>query len=245
MDVGEFCSVYQDHVLTNLPATRGEAGETWAFVVAKQRSVTQDRHGDIWTLTAIDRDSKLKISWLVGGRSSANARSFMEDVASRLVNRVQPTIHGHQVYLTAVASAFGYNKVDYAQLVETPGQVPDLRPGRKYRPPVCADTLRERVMGKPDPDLVSTSFVKRANLSVRMGMRRFSRLTNGFSKKAENHAHVVSLYFRHYNFCRDHTTLTKASGGAHTTPAMAAGVTDRGWSIEAVIALMEPANLVG
>src|SRR5690606_17600529 len=134
------------------------------------------------------------------------ARAFMEDVASRLANRVQLTTDGHHMYLTAVESAFGYNKVDYAQLVKTYGQVPDLSPGRKYSPPVCTGVLQERIMGKPDPDLVSTSYVERANLSMRMGMRRFTRLTNGFSKKAENHAHAVSLYFMHYNFCRVHTT---------------------------------------
>lgn len=245
VDLGEFCSLYQDHVLTGLHSTRVEADEIWAFVGAKQRNAVQDGHGDIWTFTAIDADSKLMISWLVGGRSSANARSFMEDVASRLANRVQLTTDGHHMYLTAVESAFGYNKVDYAQLVKTYGQVPDLSPGRRYSPAVCTGILCERVMGKPDPDLVSTSYVERANLSMRMGMRRFTRLTNGFSKKAENHAHAVSLYFMHYNFCRTHTTLTKAKGGVHQTPAMAAGIADRVWKIEDILALMEPETEVG
>jgi IS1 family transposase len=245
VDLGEFCSIYQDHVLTGLQSTRVEADEIWAFVGVKQRNAVQDGHGDIWTFTAIDADSKLMISWLVGGRSSANARSFMEDVASRLANRVQLTTDGHHMYLTAVGSAFGYNKVDYAQLVKTYGQVPDLSPGRRYSPAVCTGILCERVMGKPDPDLVSTSYVERANLSMRMGMRRFTRLTNGFSKKAENHAHAVSLYFMHYNFCWVHSTLTKAKGGVHQTPAMAAGITDRVWKIEDILALMEPEVVIG
>lgn len=239
VDLGEFCSVYQDHVLTNLPATRVEADEIWAFVGAKQRNAVQDGHGDIWTFTAIDADSKLMISWLVGGRSSANARSFMEDVASRLANRVQLTTDGHHMYLTAVESAFGYNKVDYAQLVKTYGQVPDLSPGRKYSPPVCIGTIRERVMGKPDPDLVSTSYVERQNLTMRMNIRRLTRLTNAHSKKIENHHHAIALHYMYYNYCRKHETLTKARGGIHTTPAMAAGLTDRVWSLGNVVGLLE------
>jgi len=245
VDLGEFCSVYQDHVLTNLPATRVEADEIWAFVGAKARNARVEGQGDIWTFTAIDADSKLMISWLVGRRSPDNARAFMEDVAARLANRVQLTTDGHHMYLTAVEKAFGYNKVDYAMLVKTYGQVPDLDGARRYSPPVCTGAVKERIMGNPDPDLVSTSYVERANLSMRMGMRRFTRLTNGFSRKAENHAHAVSLYFMHYNFCRVHATLTKAAGGVHTTPAMAAGVTDRVWKVEDMLALMEPGVTVG
>lgn len=244
VELGEFCSIYQDHVLTNLPCTRIEADEIWAFCGAKQRNATQDGQGDIWTFTAIDADSKLMLSWQVGARSPENARAFMEDVAGRLANRVQLTTDGHHMYLTAVERAFGYNQVDYAMLVKTYGQAPELNPGRRYTPPVCTGALKERIMGNPVENLVSTSYVERANLTMRMQMRRFTRLTNGFSKKAENHAHAVSLYFMHYNFCRPHATLTKAAKGVKTTPAMAARVTDHVWTIEEILGLMDPNRLL-
>jgi len=241
VELGEFCSIYQDHVLTNLPCKRIEADEIWAFVGAKQRNATRAGDGDIWTFTAIDADSKLMVSWLVGARSSDNARTFMDDVAARLANRVQLTTDGHHMYLTAVETAFGWNGADFAQLVKTYGVTDDPKnPARRYSPAVCTGATKEWVMGKPDMEKVSTSYVERANLTMRMGMRRFRRLTNGFSKKAENHAHAVSLYFMFYNFCRPHATLTKTLGGVHTTPAMAAGVTNRVWKIEDVLALMDP-----
>jgi IS1 family transposase len=245
VELGEFCSIYQDVVLRNLPCTRIEADEIWAFVGAKQRNAKREGDGDIWTFTAIDADSKLMVSWLVGARSSENAQEFMSDVASRLANRVQLTTDGHHMYLTAVEKAFGWNGTDYAQLVKTYGAADDPKnPAKRYSPAVCTGTTKEWVMGKPDMDKVSTSYVERANLAVRMQTRRFTRLTNGFSKKAENHAHAVSLYFMFYNFCRPHTTLTRAAGGIHTTPAMAAGVTERAWSIEDVLALMDPNRLL-
>ena len=245
VEAGEFCSVYQDHVLRNLPTRRVEVDEIWAFVGAKQKRARRDGDGDIWTYTAIDSDSKLMISWLVGARNTENATDFMRDVASRLASRVQLTTDGHPMYLTAVERAFGWSKVDYAQLVKSYGQPEGQEGQRRYSPPVCNGATKHWVMGKPDEALVSTSYVERSNLTLRMQQRRFTRLTNAFSKKAENHAHAVSLYFMHYNFCRKHQTLTKAAKGVHTTPAMAAGVTDRVWTVEDVLALMDPERNVG
>lgn len=245
VELGEFCSVYQDYVLRNLPATRVEADEIWAFVGAKQKNAKQESQGDVWTFTALDSDSKLMISWLVGSRSTTNAVEFMKDVAARLANRVQLTTDGHHMYLTAVESAFGYNKVDYGMLVKSYGKGEEQGPGRRYSPMVCTGAVKERVMGNPVQELVSTSYVERANLSMRMQMRRFTRLTNAFSKKTENHAHAVSLYFMFYNFCRPHQTLTKAHPmGYPQTPAMAAGVADHVWKVEEILALMDPATLL-
>jgi len=238
VELGEFCSFYQDQIIRNLATTRVEADEIWAFVGAKQRRATRSGDGDIWTFTAIDADSKLMITWLVGGRNPDNALAFMSDLKGRLANRIQLTTDGHHMYLSAVERAFGYNKIDYAMLVKTYGQPTD--DARRYSPPECTGALKERIMGKPVEELVSTSYVERANLSMRMGMRRFTRLTNAFSKKAENHAHAVSLYFMFYNFCRVHQTLTKATNGVHTTPAMAAGLTDRVWKVEDIVARLDP-----
>lgn len=241
VELGEFCSVYQDHALVNLPCVRVEADEIWAFVGAKQRNAAHAGQGDIWTFTALDADSKLIVSWLVGDRTPENAHAFMQDVAGRLANRVQLTTDGHKMYLTAVEHAFGYHGVDYAMLVKTYGVAEDPKnPARRYSPAVCTGATKERVLGAPDESLVSTSYVERANLSMRTQMRRFTRLTNGFSKKAENHAHAVSLYFMFYNYCRPHATLTKAAKGIKTTPAMAAGVTDRVWTAEDIIERMDP-----
>lgn len=246
VELGEFCSLYQDHVLTNLTTTRIEADEIWAFVGAKQRNPTRADQGDVWTFTAIDADTKLMVSWLVGARSPANAQAFMRDVAARLTTRVQLTTDGHQMYLTAVENAFGYHGVDYAMLVKTYGVTDDPKnPQRRYSPAVCTGATKERVLGAPDEAKVSTSYVERANLSMRTQMRRFTRLTNGFSKKAENHAHAVSLYLMFYNFCRLHTTLTKAAGGVHTTPATAAGVSARVWTVENILELMDPDRRIG
>lgn len=238
-EVGEFCSIYQDHRLRNLPSIRIEADEIWAFVGAKQRNAVRSGDGDIWTFTGIDADTKLVLSWLVGGRNVDNAKAFMADLASRLTERVQLTTDGHGMYLTAVRHAFGH-EVDYAQLVKTYGQVEEgVDSSRRYSPPVCTGCEKTRLIGRPVKELVSTSYVERANLTMRMQMRRFTRLTNAHSKKAENHAHAVSLYFMHYNFCRPHATLTKKHPNHYpTTPAMAAGVTDRVWKVEDILALM-------
>lgn len=246
VDLGEFCSVYQDHVLRNLPSTRVEADEIWAFVGAKAKNASREGDGDIWTFTALCADTKLMISWLVGGRSVENATTFMQDVAGRLKERVQLTTDGHHMYLTAVRKAFGFARVDFAQLIKSYGQPEGQDAARRYSPPVCTGAEKVRVIGRPDKDLVSTSFVERANLTMRMQMRRFTRLTNAFSKKAENHAHAVSLHFMHYNFCRPHATLTKAHPNRYpTTPAMAAGVTDHVWKVEEILALMESDVTIG
>lgn len=246
VDLGEFCSIYQDHILRNLKASRVEADEIWAFVGAKARNARQDGHGDIWTYTAIDADSKLMISWLVGPRNQENTDAFITDLADRLAERVQLTTDGNGVYLAAVRKAFNIGEVDYAQLLKSYGQAVEQGPQRRYSPMVCTGSAKVRMIGKPEKELVSTSFVERANLTMRMGMRRFTRLTNAFSKKAENHAHAVSLHFMYYNFCRAHSTLTKAHPNHYpTTPAMAAGVTDHVWKVEEILALMNPAALVG
>ncbi|MEP7098159.1 MAG: IS1 family transposase [Dokdonella sp.] len=243
VELGEFCSVYQDHVLRNLHCQRVEADEIWAFVGAKARNATRSGDGDIWTFTAIDPDSKLMLTWLVGGRTPENADCFIADVADRVAGRIQLTTDGHGMYLTAVRRAFDIGEVDYAMLVKTYGTATagEVSQARKYSPMVCTGAKKERMIGRPDMDLVSTSIVERANLSMRTQMRRFTGLTNGFSKKAENHAHAVSLYFMYYNFCRPHTTLTKARPKHYpTTPAMAAGIADRVWTVEDILGLMDP-----
>ena len=239
VELGDFCSIYQDYRLRDLNTTRVEADEIWAFVGAKQRNATRQGDGDVWTFTAIDADSKLMISWLVGPRDSSSANPFMADVASRMRNRIQLTTDGHNMYIEAVRKAFDFARVDFAMLAKSYASPQDASGQRRYSPPVCVGAVKERRVGRPKMDLVSTSFVERANLTMRMQMRRFTRLTNAFSKKAENHAHSVSIHFMHYNFCRSHTTLTKAAKGIHTTPAMADGLTDHVWTVEEVLGLMD------
>jgi IS1 family transposase len=241
VEAGEFASTYQDIVHRNLKTTRVEADEIWAFVGAKQRRAVRPGDGDIWTFTALDSDSKLIMSWLVGSRSQENAIVFMRDVRSRLSRRIQLTTDGHGMYLTAVRSAFKIGEVDYAMLVKQYGQVETgVEASRRYSPPACIGAEKVRMIGRPDRDLISTSYVERSNLTLRMQSRRFTRLTNAFSKKAENHAYAVSLFFLHYNYCRPHQTLTKAANGIKTTPAMASGLTDRVWTVKDIVALMDP-----
>lgn len=241
VEVGEFCSVYQHHAVRSRKTTRVEADEIWAFVGAKAKNATAAGQGDIWTYTALDADSKLMISWLVGPRNSQNTQAFMADVADRLGNRVQLTTDGLSWYVAALERAFGWNGVDFAQIIKTYGLPQDeTERQRRYSPAICTGVVKTTIMGDPDPEKVSTSYVERSNLSMRMGMRRFTRLTNGFSKKAENHAHAVSLFFMFYNYCKPHTTLTKAAGGIKTTPAMSAGLTDRVWTVEDVLGRMDP-----
>lgn len=245
VEVGEFCSIYQDYRLRDLKTTRVEADEIWAFVGAKARNATKEGQGDIWTFTAIDADSKLMISWLVGERNGEAATIFMQDVAGRLANRVQLTTDGHNMYIEAVRKAFAFARVDYAMLAKTYANPEGMKGQRRYSPAVCTGAVKERRVGRPDMDLVSTSFVERANLTMRMQMRRFTRLTNAFSKKAENHAHSVALHFFVYNFCRKHATLTKAANGVHTSPAMAAGLTGHVWTVEDMLAMMASEVTVG
>lgn len=232
VDVGRACADYQDEALRGLSCKRVQVDEIWAFVYAKERSAPAAKKatgeaGDIWTWTALCADTKLILSWLVGDRSADTAKSFICDLAGRLANRIQLTSDGHKVYIEAVEEAFG-KRVDYAMLVKTYGQAPEGQ--RRYSPPQIVGTESVCCTGKPDPAQISTSFVERQNLTMRMGMRRFTRLTNAFSKKVENHAHAVALHFMYYNFGRIHKTL-------RVTPVMAAGVSDHVWSLEEIAAL--------
>lgn len=241
-EVGDACLNFQRETLVNLPCKKIQADEVWSFVGCKEKRVPIDERGmgrgDAWTWTAIDADTKLVPCWHVGARDAEAAHLFMEDLASRLANRVQLTTDGYRAYLVAVEGAFGWNGVDYAMLVKLYGEAPEV-PQRRYSPAKLISAEKTWVMGNPDEDHVSTSYVERQNLTMRMNMRRLARLTNGFSKKIENHVHAIALYFMHYNFCRKHETLTKAAGGIHTTPAMAAGVADHVWKLEEVIALID------
>lgn len=246
VEMGEFCSIYQDHALRNLPSKRLEIDEIWAYVSAKKANATKPGQGDLWTYTAIDADSKLMVSWLVGSRNHENTRGFILDVSDRLAGRVQITTDGLKWYVWAVENAFGWNGADFAQIIKSYGQTQVSEdPTRRYSPAVCTGVEKTLVMGDPDMDKVSTSYVERANLSIRMGMRRFTRLTNAFSKKAENHAHAVSLFFMFYNYCRAHQTLTKAANGIKTTPAMAARLTDHVWTVEEILGLLDPKRMLG
>jgi IS1 family transposase len=233
-DAGEACAAFHDEAVRGVKAKRVQCDEIWAFCYAKQRNVATataapEQAGDIWTWTALDADHKLIISYLVGGRDAGYATAFMEDVAGRLANRVQLTTDGHKAYLDAVEGAFGA-AVDYAMLVKLYGEPPN--PARRYSPAECIGAKPQRVEGRPDPAHISTSYSERENLTKRMSMRRFTRLTNAFSKKAEAHYHMVALYTVWYNFVRMHKTLRCA-------PAMAAGISDRLWSMDDVVALID------
>jgi IS1 family transposase len=235
IDAGKACADYHDEHVRGLRAKRIQCDEVWSFVYAKQRNVSgakaaPDGAGDAWTWTAIDADNKLIASYFVGDRSGQSAIALMDDLASRLNNRVQLTTDGHKAYLEAVEGAFGAD-IDYAVLHKIYGSVPESAKGR-YSPAECIGTEKHRIEGKPDKKHVSTSYVERSNLTFRMQNRRFTRLTNGFSKKLENHAYSVALFVMFYNFTRIHKTL-------RVTPAMAAGVTDRLWEVADIVALIE------
>jgi len=237
IDAGKACAAYHDANVRAVPAKRVQVNEIWSFTYAKQRNVptakaAPEAAGDTWTWTAIDADSRLIVSYLVGGRDAEYAMWFMDDLASRLANRVQLTSDGHKAYLEAVEGAFGCD-VDYAQLVKMYG--PTITAPGRYSPAECTGAKKVRVTGSPDPQEVSTSYVERQNLTTRMHMRRFTRLTNAFSKKVENHAHAVALHMMYYNFVRIHKTL-------RITPAMAASVSDRLWEIGDIAALVDAAD---
>jgi IS1 family transposase len=221
---------YHDLHVHNLRVRRVQCDEIWAFVYAKQKNVSleqmQQGAGDVWTWTAIDADTKLIISYTLGDRGASTANVFMRDVASRIANRIQLTTDGHRVYAEAVEDAFGAD-IDYAMLVKIYGASNDS-PESRYSPATCIGCRTGVLAGDPDPKHISTSFVERQNLSMRMGMRRFTRLTNGFSKKLENHGHAVALYFMHYNYCRVHKSL-------RVTPAMEAGLADHVWTTEELL----------
>ena len=238
LDLGAACSDYMNEVMVDLPCKRLECDEIWSFVKAKNKNVPVERQGepgigDVWTWVALDSDTKLVPSFLVGDRSAWNARAFMTDVAGRLANRVQLTTDGLSSYLVAVEQAFGAD-VDYAQLVKIYG--PDTTGEKRYSPPECLGAEPHVVRGDPDPGLISTSYVERQNLTMRMGIRRMTRLTNAFSKKVENLAAAVALHFMHYNFARPHKTLSKPYP---TTPAMAAGVGDHVWTLQEIAQLLD------
>ena len=233
-DIGRACTDFQDETIRNVTAQRVQADEIWAFCYAKDKNVPdamkgQDGVGSVWTWVALDADSKLAISWLIGDRSGAAASVFLHDVAGRLANKVQLTTDGHRAYLSAVESAFG-SEIDYAMLEKVYGPSPEGE--RRYSPAECIGCKRHIIMGSPDPEKINTSFVERQNLNMRMSMRRFTRLSNGFSKKVENHAHSVALHFMWYNFGRIHKTL-------RVTPAMEAGLAESVWTHEDVAALVD------
>ena len=233
VDLGEACVEYHHKNIRNVRVRRLQCDEIWSFVGAKAKNVRPERRGagwgDIWTWVAIDADSKLCVSYLMGGRDGWWAREFMNDCAKRIVGHVQITTDGHRVYLDAVEDAFGMD-VDYAQLQKIYGAVEEN--DTRYSPAVCIGCDMKVVSGRPDPQHVSTSFVERQNLSMRMGMRRFTRLTNGFSKKGENRAAMVAIHFMYYNFARIHKTL-------RVSPAMAAGLADHLWNLEELAGLLD------
>ena len=238
VDLGWACARFQDAMLRNLPCKRLQCDEIWAFCYAKQKNVPKDKrgkfgYGDVWTWTAICADTKLIPTWLVGPRNTRTATAFMKDLASRLVHRVQLTTDGHKPYLQAVEDAFG-SEIDYATLEKLYGSDPESE--HRYSPTVVLAVQDITVQGNPDPDHVSTSYAERQNLTMRMSMRRFTRLTNAFSKKVQSLEAAVSLHFMWYNFGRIHQSL-------RVTPAMAAGVAKRPWTLEDVVGLLDRKNL--
>ncbi len=236
-EVGAACAAYQDRVMNGLTCKRVECDEIWSFVGMKQKNVPKEVAGvfglgDVYTWTAIDADTKLIPCWHVGTRGAESADIFVHDLASRLANRIQLTTDGHRMYVNAVENAFK-GDIDYAMLVKQYGtsEAP-IDASRRYSPVECTGAEKRPINGNPDMKYVSTSYVERANLTMRMNMRRFTRLTNAFSKKLENHMAAVSLHFMHYNFCRIHKTL-------RVTPAMEAGLTEHVWDLEEVLMMVE------
>ncbi len=235
VSVGRACEEYQMCTLRNLPCKRIQCDEIWSFCYAKQKNVPADKqgqfgYGDVWTWTAMCADTKLVPSWRIGTRGAGTAYEFMHDLAERLAHRVQLTTDGHRVYVDAVESAFG-SEIDYAMLVKLYGSDREESEAR-YSPAECIGCRAIPISGNPKVKHISTSFVERQNLTMRMNMRRFTRLTNAFSKKVENHAAAVALHYMHYNFCRVHQTL-------RVTPAMEAGVTDHVWGLDEIVSLLD------
>jgi IS1 family transposase len=233
VDIGTACQEYQDKALCNLPCKRLQCDEIWSFCYSKEKNIPAEKqgvfgYGDVWTWVAIDADTKLVPCWHHGRRDAVAAHQFINDLASRLRNRVQVTTDGHRPYLQAIEGAFGCD-VDYAMLVKLYGNPPD---DRRYSPGDCIGCETHTITGNPDPEHISTSYIERQNLTMRMSMRRFTRLTNGFSKKLENLRHAVSLHYMVYNFARIHKTL-------RTSPAQAAGITDKLWNIEDIVRLLD------
>jgi IS1 family transposase len=237
-DLGTACATYHDEHVRNVAAKRIQCDEIWSFCYAKEKNAPEEKKaegaGSLWTWTALDADSKLIVSYLCGGRDAAWAMDFMKDVASRLTTRVQITTDGHKAYVEAVEGAFGMD-VDYAMLIKLYGS--PSQPDTRYSPGICIGTESVRVIGNPEEKHISTSYVERQNLTMRMSMRRFTRLTNAFSKKLENHEHMLAIYFLYYNFCRVHTTL-------RVTPAMEAGISNHVWTIEEMVELLEGRSIL-
>ncbi len=230
-DLGRTCYAYHDEHVRNVPSKRVQCDEIWSFVGAKMKNVREEKiadgWGDVWTWTALDADTKLMVSYMVGNRGAQCAKLFMEDVASRVTSRIQITTDGHRAYAEAVEGAFGMD-VDYAMLIKLYGNDSF---DTKYSPGDCIGIRTAVLSGNPDPKHISTSFVERQNLTMRMSMRRFTRLTNAHSKKLENHEAAIALHYMYYNFSRIHSTL-------RVTPAMEAGITDHVWSIEEIVNLL-------
>jgi IS1 family transposase len=236
-EVGAACLDYQDRVMRNLPCKKLQCDEIWSFVYSKAKNVPEEYngkfgYGDVWTFTAIDAETKLVPSWLVGLRTADCAFDFISDLKDRLANRVQLTTDGHKMYLDSVERVYG-SEIDYAMLNKIYHQ--DPQPEKRYSPAKCVGAEKKIIQGKPDIKDVSTSYVERQNLTMRMSMRRFTRLTNAFSKKVENHVLALSLYFMYYNFARPHKTLANPYP---RTPAMAAELTNHIWTIGEIIKLI-------
>ncbi len=234
VELGGACSEYLNKALVNLNCKRIQCDEIWSFCYAKDKNVPVEKQGQfgvgsVWTWTAMDADSKLIVSWLVGGRDAGTAYGFIQDLAKRLANRVQLTTDGHRAYLSAVEDALGSN-VDYAMLVKLYGS--DRESEARYSPAECIGCREVVVSGNPDAKHISTSYIERQNLTMRMQMRRFTRLTNAFSKKVENHIASIAIHYMHYNFCRVHQTL-------RVTPAMEAGITDHVWTIAEMLSILD------
>jgi IS1 family transposase len=234
-EIGVVCAEYQNRTLRGLTARRIQCDEVWAFCYAKEKNVPDEHKGefgfgDVWTWVALDAETKLVPCWYVGRRDAEDASVFIANLSERLAHKIQLTTDGHAAYLDAVEGAFGYN-VDYAMLVKLYGSV-TKEEARRYSPAKCLGTETHAIEGNPDPKHISTSYVERQNLTMRMHMRRFTRLTNAFSKKVENLVCALALHFMYYNFCKVHHTVKM-------TPAMAAGVTDHVWALDEVVALLE------
>ena len=235
VDLGPVCQKLHDQLAVKLPSKILQCDEIWAFIGCKNKNVPEHLQGtlgvgDVWTWVAIDAATKLVVSWRVGSRDLEDAKAFIADVEHRLTGRVQLTTDGHKPYLEAVAESFG-SYIDYAMLIKMFGKK-EKTENRKYSPSKCKDILKVKISGHPDKKEISTSYIERQNLTIRMSMRRYTRLTNGFSKKLENHKAAVALHFLHYNFVRIHQTL-------RVTPAMEAGITDHLWSIKDIVNLLD------
>ena len=240
--LGSVCLDNQDALMRDLPCKRLQCDEIWSFVYAKAKNVPAEHkgelgHGDVWTWTALDAETKLVPCWRVGNRDGREAYHFMKDLASRLANRVQLTTDGHKAYLEAVEGAFG-SDIDYAMLVKLYSGNP-LEDQRRYSPAECLGTEIRIITGNPEKAAISTSYAERQNLTMRMSMRRFTRLTNAFSKKLENHMYAIALHFMHYNFARPHKSL---SNPYPRTPAMATGLADHVWTVEELVSLLDRSN---